>query len=434
MPLDKDISYIVMLMAVWLIQALFAAPINAQITLDGTLGDKGPLSGPDYLITEDMGQRAGPNLFHSFGEFNVNADESATFTGPPDVGNIIGRVTGGNMSRIDGIIQSDIPNADLFLINPSGVIFGPDAFLNIHGSFYVSTADYLRLAAGGRFNAKHPEEGLLSAAPPEAFGFLDENPAGVFIDGSFLEVPQGETLSLVGGDISIRDALLYSRNGEIHIKSVSSNGEAPFTEPDLEAFSALGNIELWDDSYIAVTGEGEGGIIIQGGQFFIENASVSATVQNGQGEGSIRIDVRDGLRMTEGAEMTSYGIDEGKGSDIILEAGNLEIEDEASVNSACNGLAESGDVLISVRESVSVSGGTDYPSGIYIWNEGEGQAGDLSLSCQALIITENGTISGEAYEKGDGPDMMILADRIDMTEGGNMDNSCAVFGADFIPD
>src|SRR5262245_18735196 len=65
----------------------------AQITLDGTLGQKGPLQGPNYVITSSKGQQVGGNLFRSFGDFNIHRNESATFTGPASIDNVIGRVT-----------------------------------------------------------------------------------------------------------------------------------------------------------------------------------------------------------------------------------------------------------------------------------------------------------------------------------------------------
>ncbi len=88
----------------------FAFPMAyAQITLDGTFGRTGVLAGPNYEIKADMGRQSGNNLFHSFNKFNINTNESATFTGPESVENIISRVTGGNVSRIDGFLKSEIP-------------------------------------------------------------------------------------------------------------------------------------------------------------------------------------------------------------------------------------------------------------------------------------------------------------------------------------
>ena len=151
-------------------------PSPGQITLDGTLGPSGPLAGPDFTIPADVGKQVGGNLFHSFGEFNVHEGESATFTGPPTVRNVIGRVTGGDPSTIDGRLASDIPGADLYLVNPRGVMFGSNASVDVKGSFAVSTADYIRLGKTGRFDATDPARSILTVDPPAAFGFLGDRP------------------------------------------------------------------------------------------------------------------------------------------------------------------------------------------------------------------------------------------------------------------
>jgi filamentous hemagglutinin family protein len=128
-------------------------PTFAQIKTDGTIGPKANLKGPDFRIDEKLGRRFGNNLFHSFEPFNIRtlADgtiESATFAGPGELANVISRVTGGDPSEINGLLRSQIGKADFWLINPSGVAFGPNASLDVPGSFHVSTADELRFADG----------------------------------------------------------------------------------------------------------------------------------------------------------------------------------------------------------------------------------------------------------------------------------------------
>ncbi len=90
---------------------------HAQVVLDGSMGTVKQLNGPDYDIKARYGQQKGANLFHSFQTFNINTAESATFSGPASVQNIISRVTGGSLSRIDGKLVSTIPGADLYLLN-----------------------------------------------------------------------------------------------------------------------------------------------------------------------------------------------------------------------------------------------------------------------------------------------------------------------------
>jgi filamentous hemagglutinin family protein len=172
---------------------------EAQITLDGSLGSRGPLQGPNYRIGAELGQIRGSNLFHSFGEFNVPTGGSATFAGPHTIANIVSRVTGGQPSAIDGVLRSEIVGANFYLLNPSGVMFGPNATLDVSGSFHVSTADFLRFADGAKFFANLGQESLLTVASPAAFGFLGNNPAAITIQGSSLKVSEGKAMSVVGG-------------------------------------------------------------------------------------------------------------------------------------------------------------------------------------------------------------------------------------------
>ncbi len=161
------------------------------------------LAGPNFDIGAALGTQAGANLFHSFTHFNINTGESATFSGPASIDNVISRVTGGSLSNIDGLLSSTIPGADVFLINPSGILFGPNASLDVDGSFHASTADQIRFPDAGVFDATNPGATVLSVAEPSAFGFLDNNPGSITVDRADLAVPVGATLSLVGGDISI---------------------------------------------------------------------------------------------------------------------------------------------------------------------------------------------------------------------------------------
>jgi filamentous hemagglutinin family protein len=104
---------------------LFLIPLTlpAQVTLDGTLGAPLALPGPDFQIGAELGQQYGNNLFHSFQDFNLNQQESATFSGPDHIQNVISRVTGGQPSHIDGVIRSTFPQADMYFLNPAGLFF-----------------------------------------------------------------------------------------------------------------------------------------------------------------------------------------------------------------------------------------------------------------------------------------------------------------------
>ena len=217
----------------------------------------------------------GPNLFHSFDRFSVGTKDTARFSGPTGIKNILSRVTGGQPSVIDGQLQSTIPEANLYLLNPSGVVFGPNAGLDIRGSFHVSTADYLRLADGARFFARLSETSTLSVAPPVAFGFLGPQPAAITVQGSTLQVPEGQTLSVVGGDTKIVGGALRAPSGRIQLASVAAAGEVlPVTSgpaPDLQVDSVarLGRIALspgeqGQRTFLDAGGNGGGTVLIRG--------------------------------------------------------------------------------------------------------------------------------------------------------------------------
>ena len=159
--------------ASYLTVALLAPGIAAaEVATDGSLGRRVSLRGGDIEIGAGLGQQRGGNLFHSFQKFDVETGGRVTFTGPGSVQNVIGRVTGGEPSSIDGTLASTIPDADLYLLNPAGILFGPNARLDVKGSFHASTADELRLADGTVFSALDTTGSTLSVAEPQAFGFL----------------------------------------------------------------------------------------------------------------------------------------------------------------------------------------------------------------------------------------------------------------------
>ena len=224
-----------------------------SVVLDQTF-DNGPSlgAGPTYSISEAAGRTIGNNLFHSFLRFSLLGGETAEFTTTSAIENILARVTGGEVSTIDGTIRSP---ANLFFLNPNGVVFNLGATLDISGSFHVSTADYLRMGTTAFFvdesraSANLPSVFAIALGvfidPPEAFGFVSENPASVTVNGSTLRVAEGARIALVGGDTTLTGGGLTARSGSIHIASVLSTGEAFLTQEGLDtgSFSELGELD-----------------------------------------------------------------------------------------------------------------------------------------------------------------------------------------------
>jgi filamentous hemagglutinin family protein len=252
---------------------LAAAPVHAQIVTDGSVGPKVSLSGGEIKIGADLGSRRGDNLFHSFEKFGIATGQSATFTGPDTIKNVISRVTGGEVSNIDGKLASKVGQADLYFLNPAGVMFGPNAQLDVPGSFHVSTAHELRFADGASFSALDKTGSGLTVAAPEAFGFLDKTPSRITADRSQLELQPGKTFSLVGGDIELAGGTIATAGGSpvgspnpgmvFNAVSVAASGEARVADGAVDV-APLGSIRMADQR-ITASGNGGGTIRIRGG-------------------------------------------------------------------------------------------------------------------------------------------------------------------------
>src|SRR5437660_4485376 len=183
----------------------------------GNLGTTVTTGGATTTITGGTRPGNGLNLFHSFSQFSIAAGNTANFSNDSGLttSNILARVTGGLRSDIFGTIRTtNFGSANLYLINPSGVVFGPTATLSVGGSVHVSTADYLRFNDGAKFfaNVSSPNPSVLTAAPPVAFGFLGPTPASITITNASLSTQPGQTLSLVGGPIQISGSTLGPAN------------------------------------------------------------------------------------------------------------------------------------------------------------------------------------------------------------------------------
>ena len=128
------------------VAAMTPNPSMAEVRTDGTLGRRVQLQGGDITIGADLGQRRGGNLFHSLEKFDVESKGGVTFTGPSSVKNVISRVIGGEPSSINGTLASAIPDTDFYLLNPAGILFGPNARLDVKGSFHATAARQLSSA------------------------------------------------------------------------------------------------------------------------------------------------------------------------------------------------------------------------------------------------------------------------------------------------
>ncbi len=214
--------------------ALFPLSAIAQnVVFDGTLGPAGepanrilPSGVKQYVIRQEQGQtdRSGKNLFHSFSQFNLNANEEAAFRSGFGIQNILIRVTGKSASDINGRLQtSQFFPVNLFLINPNGIVFGPNARIDgITGSFVATTLDAITFP-NGQFSATStgsrdnlltlvgdPSGFLASQRQPGAIQITRQNretsSTNIGIEG--LYVQEGRSMIFLGGPVTLNDSAI----------------------------------------------------------------------------------------------------------------------------------------------------------------------------------------------------------------------------------
>jgi filamentous hemagglutinin family protein len=252
--------------------ALSGGPVWADVVTDGTMGRRGVVrGGPDVTVRAGLGQLRGTNLFHSFERFGIAEGGKVTFTGPDGVTNVIARVTGGERSDILGTLASTMPSADFFLINPAGILFGPNAKLDLKGSFHASTADQLRLADGAVFSALDTAGSTLSVAEPQSFGFLGAAAGRITLDRGTLAVAPGRHLSLSAGEVALSGGRLVAGDdpatttvepgGRITLAGLDS-GTLDLRSGDVGAATG-GSVHLSAGAALDASGDGGGAIRIR---------------------------------------------------------------------------------------------------------------------------------------------------------------------------
>ena len=392
-------------------------PARADVILDGSMGISGALAGPNYNITSDLGKQHGGNLFHSFSQFNLVKNDVATFSGPASVTNIISRVTGGAASSLDGTLKSTINGANLYFINPAGIMFGPNASIDISGAFHATTADYLKLGTDGRFDARNQENSVLTSAPPSAFGFATETPAPILINSSRLSVAGGQTMSFIGGDITIsNDAdipVLSAPGGRINLASVASSGELILAPESIDssAFSKMGTIGVSNSEehdYLTSSGDitvttdsyamGSGSIYISGGKFVTDNAYIFSYTPAGIEGKNIVVEARDSVELKNGSWICTDTYSTGKAGNIAIYAPQIIIDGYSWISACSYGTGNSGSVTISNADTVILSNLGAILTDAY----GKGNAGDITIDTKDLTLKDGGYISSQALSPTSG--------------------------------
>jgi filamentous hemagglutinin family protein len=384
---------------------------QAQIVPDSTLPASSTVNINNKTLEITGGTQVGSNLFHSFQDFSVPLNTEAYFNNPLAVENIFSRVTGRNISNINGLIRAN-GTANLFLLNPNGIIFGPNAALNIGGSFMASTADRLVFDDGSSFSARNPETPpLLNVNVPIGLQFgpnpgniINQSVATVNEQTVGLQVQPGKTLALIGGNINLDGGFLTAHQGKIELGSGGANSfvDVIFSQ-NFQDFN-YNNVQNFQDIQL------------------LKQAKVNAS---GEGGGNIQIRGKE-VTLTDGSAIISDTFGSQNGADILIEADRFLVQNGAFVSSSTFGTGAAGNLTVRAVDSVHLIGSGNFDDitialidgkfdlsyihdGLFTTSFGLGNSGQINLETQNLTVENGALLLSTTFVQGQGADINLRA-------------------------
>jgi len=370
-------------------------PAEAQIAPDGTLSTTVTTPDGSNFTIED-GDRRGGNLFHSFSEFSVPTGGSASFNNAPDVQNIINRVTGGSVSNIDGLLRANCC-ANVFLLNPAGIIFGPNASLNIGGSFYGSTADSL-VFPEGEFSATDTQSPpLLTINAPIGLNFRD-NPQNITVNESILEVNAGETFALIGGNVSIEggeSGFIEAPGGRVELGGLSAAGTVGLNSDGSLSFPddlARADVSLTNIAFVGVAGDEGGNIGIHArtleilGESKVQGGTFASGLAGGQ-SGDIILDATGAIQIDSSTIDNSVEI--GNAGKIEINATSFSLTNDGEITNSTFGKGNAGNITISANNNVQLSNADIFSN---VGAGAEGKGGQIKIDTSNLYLNASAQI------------------------------------------
>lgn len=413
----------------------------AQITPDNTLGVDISKVTPNINIKGspavqiDGGVSRGVNLFHSFSQFNINNGQQVYFANPAGIDNILTRVTGGNPSNIQGLLGVN-GNANLFLINPNGIIFGRNAQLAIGGSFVASTANSIVFPNGHQFSATNPQAPPLLAINVPIGLQYGAQPRAIQVQQSTLEVPTGKTLMLVGGEVNLEGAVLRAPGGRVELSGVGGAGNiglnidgnnlrlspSGIARADVSLTNgALVNVRSFDGGSIAINAQNlnlAGNSKLQAG-IDQELGSVNSKAGDIDINATGAITLKDNSFISNALRPGAIG----KGGNINITTGSLFATDGAEIYASTRGTGDAGNITIQASKFVSFDGqmGAGRSSGAIseVESTGVGNGGSITITTPSLSLSNGGVITTGTLGKGDAGSVFIKADIISIDGQGS---------------
>ncbi|KAM3096784.1 filamentous hemagglutinin N-terminal domain-containing protein [Phormidesmis sp. 146-35] len=418
----------------------------AQIVPDNTLGSESSTVAPDINIQEvisgssavaegiriEGGAIRGANLFHSFSQFSIGSGRGAYFANPAGIQNILSRVTGANRSEILGRLGV-LGNANLFLMNPNGIVFGSAASLDVKGAFLATTANAIKLGDTGLFSASQPTTSNLLSVSPSALWFnavaaspiVNRSQAQSLINQlnsnngvPGLQVQPSRTLALVGGDVLLEGGNLTAAGGRIELGSVAGVGEVSLSQSEnslvlgYDAINNFGNIKLSNRAFVDASGAGGGDIQIRGARLEMTQSSDIWADTLGAGNGKQVLVGTSEVVLDGKSALNANAIGTGTGGDVRIETGRLLVQGGAGVSATTYGSGKSGSLLINAANSIEVIGTSadgQLPSSLNAQSTETGDAGELRIDTQRLLVQGGAQVSTSTFGLGKGGSLLINA-------------------------
>jgi filamentous hemagglutinin family protein len=406
-----------------------------QVTSDGTVSTTVITpDGKNFTIND--GTTRGGNLFHSFKEFSIPTGGSANFNNAANIQNIISRVTGGSISTIDGLIKAN-GAANLFLLNPAGIIFGPNASLQIGGSFLGSTANSLLFDNGFEFSATDPQAPpLLTISIPIGLRYRD-NPQNITTESTttqypILEVPEGKTLALIGGNVSLDRRFLLAPGGRIELGGLSTAGTVGLNGDGSLSFPVgVQRADVSLNGVIADVREGGGGSIA----VYARNLDISggsglyAGIR--QGFGSVGSQAGDITLNASGTTTVANGFiynrvnsgAVGNAGNLTIETGKLNLSNGGQIAASTFGTGNAGNLTVNASDSVDLNGEGQGLTLLtsQVNSTGRGNAGELVINTKRLSVRNGAQVSTNTFGIGNAGNLTIRAsDSVELSSQGGV--------------
>ncbi|MBD1912505.1 MULTISPECIES: filamentous hemagglutinin N-terminal domain-containing protein [unclassified Leptolyngbya] len=401
--------------------------VIAQLPLeaDNTLNNPSqvvPFSPIDFGIVG--GDRRGSNLFHSFREFNVSEGGSVYFGTDAGVANILTRVTGGNGSQIRGVLGVVGSNANLFLLNPNGILLGPNAQLDLRGSFLASTAEGFLFANRDNFSASNPQPpGLLSVSAPIGLQYGDR-PGNITSYATFLAVDSGRSLVLAGGAVRLDGSSLafqFPNGGRLELGSVSGAGVLPLRvqghnlalRPPATGLER-GRITMTNGSTLDARAQTQGAIALYGGNInILEGSALLSALTPGSAlpdlrGGNITINATGTVRVVGPDTRIVADVQagaRGDAGDITIVAQNLNVLEGVQLNTNMYGAGSAGTVQLIGGDRIRIDNSTVSSQ---LMDGAVGQGGNVGIAANRLWVVNGAALSSSSFGTGDGGAVQVL--------------------------